>query len=379
MIATTASSEITRERILNDLTGAIDAGLTLPSYWYTDPTVYRMEQEAIFRHTWQYAGHASQLQSTGDRLVFRSGCIPIVVVRNDAGELDAFINLCRHRGHELALEGDTKRRKTLQCAYHGWTYNLDGTLRSAPRSTRERNFDKSKVGLLPARVDTWGPLVFVNPDEQGPGLAEQLGDLPQLAESRGLDFSQYELRGRASYEFACNWKILMDNNFECYHCAVAHGSSFAPFYDVDPAAYKIEIFDYTASQTSPIKPGVPDGRPAWGDFRFHYLWPNTFIVDHSIIFNVLQILPLAPDRSAMIFETHVRRGTSEDAVKDYGEFYTNVFMEDGAVVESVQRGHDSGVLPPGPLFLDSEQLLQNFQGLLLRALSNGRSSRNGAR
>ncbi len=368
---------ITRDQLVDDIEAVVAEGLTLPSRWYTDPGIFRLEQAAIFRSAWQYAGHMSQVSRAGERLLFRAGHIPIVAVRSKDDELKAFINLCRHRGHELALEGDTQPRKTLQCAYHGWTYNLDGSLRSAPRSSRERCFDKETVRLLPAGVDSWGPLVFVNPDPDAAPLADLLGEMPDLAESRGLDFSEFDLRGRATYEFACNWKILMDNNFECYHCPVAHSSTFAPYYDVDPTAYEIRIFGHSASQLSPIRPQVAGSRPFWGDFRFYYVWPNTFVIDHSIVFNILQILPLGPTRSAMVFETHVRRGVGEAEVKDYSDFYTSVFLEDGSVIESVQRGHESGVLPPGPLFIDSEKLLQHFQKLVMEALVRDDTSSNG--
>ena len=152
------------------------AGATLPASWYSDPELLRLEHERIFNRSWQYAGVLEQVTAPGAFFTCRVGDVPIVVVRDRSGELRAFVNVCRHRGHEVAQ--GCGQRETLQCPYHAWTYGLDGELRTAPRSDREPGFDRSEWSLLPAQVDTWGPLVFVNPDLAAAPLAETLGELP---------------------------------------------------------------------------------------------------------------------------------------------------------------------------------------------------------
>ena len=135
------------------------AQATLPWSWYSDPDVLRLEQERIFRRGWQYAGPAELVAEPGAYLTCRAGDVPIVVVRGRDDELRAFLNVCRHRG-SVIVEG-SGRRETLQCPYHAWTYDLDGSLRAAPRSG-ELGVDG--ICLLQLAVATWGPVIFVSPE-----------------------------------------------------------------------------------------------------------------------------------------------------------------------------------------------------------------------
>ena len=121
-----------------------------PWSWYTDPDVLRAEQEHVFRRCWQYVARADQLSQPGQFVATRAGDVPVLVVRGRDEELRAFLNVCRHRG-SLVCEGEG-RRETLQCPYHAWTYDLDGSLRSAPRTDREPGFDADGLGLLQLQV-----------------------------------------------------------------------------------------------------------------------------------------------------------------------------------------------------------------------------------
>jgi phenylpropionate dioxygenase-like ring-hydroxylating dioxygenase large terminal subunit len=117
---------------------------TLPWSWYADPAVARLEQERIFRRAWQYAGHAGEVAEPGSFATARAGDVPVVLVRDADGELRAFLNVCRHRGSELA--DGAGRARSLRCPYHAWTYGLDGSLRAAPRLDRERRSTATRSG-----------------------------------------------------------------------------------------------------------------------------------------------------------------------------------------------------------------------------------------
>ncbi len=119
-----------------------------------------------------------------------------MITRARDGILRAFVNVCRHRAYVIAREHGC--RETLQCPYHAWTYNLDGSLKKVPRSEREEDFDPENFSLLPASVDTWGPFLFVNPDPDAAPLAEALGDLPTIVAGSGLDFEQLDSTRTAS-------------------------------------------------------------------------------------------------------------------------------------------------------------------------------------
>ena len=142
---------------------------TLPYSWYTDPDVLAQERARLFSSAWQYAGHSGEMAEPGSYLTLQVGEVPLVIVRDREGTLRAFVNVCRHRGAEVVRGRGSCT--TLQCHYHAWTYGLDGKLRAAPRSEADPGFDKDVLGLKPAQVDSWGPLIFVNADAAAPPLA----------------------------------------------------------------------------------------------------------------------------------------------------------------------------------------------------------------
>ncbi len=156
---------------------------TVPWSWYSDPAILAAEMERIFRCSWQYAGHLGDLQGPGSYFGSASGPIPIVITLDTDGELRGFVNICRHRGAIVAT--DPRKRGTIQCPYHAWTYGLDGCLRAAPRGAEDPAFDAGRMGLVPVSVGTWGPFVFANPDPQAEPLAAALGDLPELVAEYG--------------------------------------------------------------------------------------------------------------------------------------------------------------------------------------------------
>ena len=207
--------------LMGPLASSLDRGYTLPASWYTNPAMFEAEKDCIFRRCWQYAGLTEQVRHHGEFFTCQAGEVPIVVVRDVDGDLRAFVNVCRHRGSILIPE-ERGCRKSIQCHYHAWTYGLDGTLRAAPGEKGEAGFDRSEFSLLPVRIDTWGPFIFVNPDRDAPPLYEVLGDLPDLVAETGLKLDDIRLRRRDTYDMAANWKVVVDNYLECYHCPTAH-------------------------------------------------------------------------------------------------------------------------------------------------------------
>src|SRR5438034_8695483 len=187
---------------------AAPSPLTLPFSWYSDEDVLRRERACIFGRAWQYGGRADQVAEPGSFLTADAGGVPILVTRDKAGELRAFINVCRHRGAVLT-EG-CGERATIQCHYHAWTYELDGSLRNAPRSDREPEFDKVELSLLPASVGTWGPFLFVNPDAAAPPVADYLGDLPAIL-GRDIEPDSLVLHSRLEFGAAAHRKLVPEN------------------------------------------------------------------------------------------------------------------------------------------------------------------------
>ena len=362
----------------SELRAQLQEGLTLPSSWYSDPAVLRLEQERIFRRSWQYVGVGADVAEPGQFLTARVGEVPVVVIRGRDRELRAFVNVCRHRGHEVV--SGCGRRETLQCPYHAWTYGLDGSLRSAPRADREPGFDAAGLGLLPVLVDTWGPLVFVNPDPAAAPLPETLGELPRIVRERGLDPAELEFRGRSrEWVIEANWKLVVENYLECYHCPVAH-KSFSRLIDVDPDAYALATARWSSSQFGPVHdqaaagngrdlPYVPHG-PIRSS-QFHYVWPNwtlnTFPGPANL--RVLVFEPDGPERTRTYVDGFWAPGTPDAVIAEITEFGAVVGQEDVELVESVHRGLRCGAVDQGRLLLGSERLLQHFQLLVHDALA----------
>jgi choline monooxygenase len=293
----------------------------------------------------------------------------VLVTRARDGELRAFLNVCRHRGHVVAT-GEGKRG-ALQCPYHAWTYDLDGRLRGAPRSNSEPGFAAEELGLVGIQVETWGPLVFVNPDADASPLSQALGDVPaQLAEL--IDVDALRFRFRAELELATNWKISCENFLECYHCAVAH-PGFSAAVDVSPDAYDLESHGLVSSQFGRLKDG--DSFLAGGEVprsQFHFLWPNfglnVFPGEPNL--SCGPMLPRGPERTARFLDYFFAPDAGDEWVRELIAFDDQVGREDRALVEGVQRGVRSGLLTAGRLLTQSEQLVVHFQRLCAEALAS---------
>ncbi len=345
---------------------------TIPFGWYADPAVLRLERERIFRRAWQYAGRADQVAEPGSFFTCDAAGIPLVVVRGKDDVLRAFLNVCRHRG-SLVCEGEGKR-ETLQCPYHAWTYDLDGSLRAAPRADREGGFDKAELGLRPALVDTWGPFVFVNPDPGAAPLAETLGGLPELVASAGLDLDGLRFLRRSESSYRANWKVCCENFLECYHCQVAH-PGFSKVVDVSVDAYVLDEARLYSTQLGPV-------REKWsGDFdprgpvergQFHFLWPNVTInvMPGFPNLSIGPVVPTGPETTDRFLDYFVGPDVDEGWLEEMLAFDDQVGAEDTVLVERVQKGLGGAWLEHGHLLPESERLIAHFQRLLVDSLGD---------
>jgi choline monooxygenase len=352
-----------------DVGAAIDAGLTLPASWYgADPEIHRLELERIFSRSWQYAARTAEFEESGSYVATQVGRVPVVVVRDEEGELRGYVNVCRHRGHLVA--SGSGRRATLQCP---WTYGLDGCLRAAPRSEREPGFDFDAYSLLPVSVDAWGPFVFVNPDPDAAPLAEALGRIPEYLAEGGIDVERLRFRERLEWSSPTNWKVGIENYLECYHCPVAH-PSFSKLIDVDPDEYLLRSEGLVSSQFGPLRDGEPGFDYPRGEVKraqYHLLWPSlTINVDPGPPNLSLDTwVPVGPHEVKGVSDYFFGEDVSEEEADEIRAFGLQVAAEDMALVESVQKGLDSGMVPYGRLLTTSEHLIQHFQRLVYEALS----------
>ena len=351
---------------------------TIPSSLYLDEKIYEQEKQNIFYCNWHYAGHASQLSKTGDYLTASVADESVFIVRCQDETLRGFYNVCRHRAHQL-LEGSGNTHKIV-CPYHAWSYALTGELRHARNSEKVPGFDKSEFCLQPVQVDTLCDFVFFNLDleadslnNQAPGLEQDLQErLPNLDQMKPLDTFTY---GPAA--MAANWKVVVDNFLECYHCAPAH-PDFATLFDM--SSYQMETFSNWSRQLGPdtrakntayaLAPDSPNRSGA-----FWYLWPTTTInlLPGEPYLLVLSFLPLDHERTS--FFGH-RYGLSDNSQVDAQDHYMNTVLgpEDAALCESVQKGLKSQSYDQGRFIVDpdlsgiAEHAVHQFHRLVLAAV-----------
>ncbi len=351
-------------------------GWTLPASWYSDPAVAELERERVFARSWQYAGPAVLVEAPGSFMATQAGHIPVVVTRDREGVLRGFVNVCRHRAYMVAVGSGC--RETLQCAYHAWTYELDGSLRKAPRSEREAGFDPADFSLLPVSVDTWGPFVFVNPDSGAAPLAETLGELPAIVASSGLDLSGLRYHHGGEWPIEANWKVALENYLECYHCPTAH-PGFSKVIDVDPDSYALSVSPTFSSQIGPVRASALNGKAGVpyvpkGDVthsQYHFIWPNTTIniAPGPQNISLERWLPDGTGRTVEVTDYWFGETVPEEIVQEVLEFDAQVGQEDTDLVVSVQAGLRSGMVPQGRLMRESEQLIADFQRRLYDAIA----------
>src|SRR5581483_6793912 len=203
------------EASVADVTEAI----TLPPRCYTSSEFYAFEMEAIFAREWVCVGHQAQIPNPGDYFTVTVVDDPLLVVRGQDGEIRAMSAVCRHRGAVLAEDAGNCGR-AFTCPYHSWTYDLEGTLLGAPEMTRTRGFDRRAVALPRVQVELWQGFVFVNFDPHAAPLGPRLREVEALLANYHLD--QLATLPPATYEQPWNWKIMIENAMECYHCSYLH-------------------------------------------------------------------------------------------------------------------------------------------------------------
>jgi choline monooxygenase len=358
---------------------SVDRAATIPSRYYLDPTVLERERDAIFGRTWQLVAHWADLARPGDFVPVTVLDEPVVLSHGHDGELRAFYNVCRHRAGQVALTRGN--RKALQCRYHGWTYGLDGSLRSAPEMEDTVSFDPADFGLLPVRVARWGPFVFVNLDDRAPPLVEVLGRIPEEVMAAGFDLASMSLVERRDYVVECNWKVYVDNYLEGYHIPIAHPALYR---ELDYDDYRVETFAWYSRQHAAVrelKPGQelgrdrrymrsPDGEE---DALYYWLFPNTMFNFYPDNMSTNVIIPLSHERTLTIFAWYFAQpgtGGGWESMQQTIAFSDEIQQEDIVLCEQVQRGLRSRSYEAGRFSAKRENGVHHFQRLVLEALDD---------
>jgi choline monooxygenase len=367
-----------------DVNPQLECAETLASRFYTDPAILALEKAQIFLRTWQLVGTLSQpcgelngvKRTIADPETYFAADVagePIVVVRNKSGTLRAFSNVCRHRAGPIAQGAGC--RNVLNCAYHGWTYTLDGRLIGTPEVDGVEFFDRSTMGMVPLLCETWQQFIFVNFDRDAPSLSEYLGNIPQL--SSAFPFQGLSLTERRDYYVNCNWKVYVDNYLEGYHIPIVHPGLMK---EIDYPRYRCETFRYHSQQIGPVKDLKPSDTheriypPGSGLPEALYFWvfPNLMLNIYPDNIQINIIVPLSHEKTLTIFEWYFHNSRSEKVRERAAKaiaFSDTVQAEDIHICEAVQRGLRSTTYDRGRYSVKRENGVHHFHRLLAEFLA----------
>jgi choline monooxygenase len=347
---------------------------TIPSSWYTDEGIYKLEQHTTFSRSWQAAARLDQVREPGQYVTTEIAGEPIVIVRGSDGELRGFFNVCRH--HAAAVMTEPEGHATqLRCPYHGWTYSLSGELKGTPDFSGVCNFDRAENGLAPVEIAAWEKWVFVRLDkkqdlslaESSPSLAEFLGN-DLCAQVEALGFENVHWMERRQYNLNCNWKVFVDNYLDGgYHVPHLHKGLDSV---LDYGSYTIENGQHFCLQSSPIVStgGCDDvGAVRTGPRAFYYwLYPNFMMNYYEGVLDTNLVRPIAVDRTQVVFDFYF--ADLDESARERNLSSINVGdriqQEDLDICESVQRGLNSRAYEAGRLSVRREAGEHLFHRLL---------------
>lgn len=330
---------------------------SLEARYYTDEAIFRAEQDGLLARTWQFAGHASSLEKTGDYFTFEIAGENLFCIRDKHAEIRCFYNVCQHRAHQL-LQG-SGNNALIVCPYHAWNYHLDGRLRSGPNIKVVPGFDKTKICLTKVAVENLHGFIFVNLDRQAkpmeswfPGVREQLEKyVPDIAALKPVKWNEVPER--------CNWKVSVENYSECYHCKLNHrtfatGVVKPETYDIQPQGYCLRHTTECQNLDKMTYPIDLDANQHAGDYSSWYLWPLfSFQVYPGNVLNTYHWRPAGADKVILWRGWYTVEGTPSDVIEALAQQDLDTTVaEDITLVESVQKGLHSRGYVPGPLVLD---------------------------
>jgi Rieske 2Fe-2S family protein len=392
----------------------------IDSYFYRSHLVYEKELENLVFRSWLYAGHVSEVPNPGDYLLFDIGEDSVIIVRDKAGEVQALMNVCRHRGARVC-EAQSGNRKTFVCPYHGWVYNTDGSLKAAREMEARADFDVTDYGLKKARILVYMGLIFINCD---PHAADFLGPLSNLAQPLGAyDLEHAKVAHKHTYKVDANWKLVLENYLECYHCATSH-RAYARMHTLkDPDAKVSGIVQAMLDRTEQVTgvegmgkefygiymnaagfgacaytsryglfdgylTGSEDGQPVAplmgkiqgydggaGDFQ---MGPLSFMLnypDHCVLYRFIPRGLTSTDMEVVWFVN----GDAKEGV-DYDRdrltwLWHNTTLEDEFIISRNSEGVNSRFFEPGPYHPEFEATLQEFICWYLDTMSHAAKNR----
>jgi len=375
-------------KVLELLAGS-DAGYTLPRPFYTDPDLFAFDMSAVFDRSWLMVGFESELPEAGAYVAVTIGASSVLLVRGRDGVIRGFHNTCRHRGSQLCAEGHGQSARLI-CPYHKWTYELDGRLIGAARMPAD--FRMGDYGLLPVQVERVAGCIYVALTSGAPDFTPFRKALePRLGVYRLTDA---KVAFQSTLMEKANWKLVMENARECYHCAASHPElklaypvSYGAAVGKDRLEYnprlaaRVERLGLSTAEAFgswwhveryPLNPGMEsismDGRPVVSrrlieleEKEIGGLWwaiqPHSFchaLSDYAFMFSAI---PVGPQETRVDSKWLVHKDAVEGVdytIESLTQTWTETNLQDRELAENNQRGVNGIGYLPGPYSLDED-------------------------
>lgn len=351
---------------------------TLGGQAYTDPAYFSAEQATIFEQMWFCAALVADLPNAGSFRTVEVGRESVLVVRGRDGVVRAFLNSCRHRGARVCTESEGRVRRNLQCSYHAWTYGLDGKLVAAPNLADLGDIDRTAYGLIGVSAREWLGYVWVCLAEHPPSFDEsvqgavtaRLGDDESIGR---YEIERLSLGRRERYDVAANWKLIIENFMECYHCATIHpeltevlpefaDGLAAQYYVGHGAQFGDDVEGFTVDGSAGVGdlPGLSESQ----DRRYYAITvrPQVFInlvPDHVIVH---RMYPTAVNRTVVDCDWLYRPevlASGVDLDKSV-ELFHRVNLQDFQACERTQPGMASRAYRRGGVLVPAEHHISEF-------------------
>ena len=336
---------------------------TLTADAYVSREVFDWELENVFKSTWVCVGRGEELVAPGQIRAVDVAGEGVLLARDREGALTAFSNVCRHRGHELAPEGDAIDARLIRCPYHAWSYRFNGDLRAAPTFTQTPGFDMSEFPLIGISVTEYMGWVWVDLSGQAPPIVTHFGNLSEMATPYETD--RLKTAAVHSYVVDANWKIIVENYNECYHCSSIHPElcEVTPTdsgYDHEPTGMwcggTMTLKDHAVTMSLSGESNGVNFREIDGEMARHVWYltviPNLLLSMHPDYVMTHRLVPISPDQTfiecSWLFppEAFELEGFDPAYAVDFWDI-TN--REDWTACENVMKGVRHKGYRPGPL------------------------------
>ena len=338
----------------------LDEARHLPGEIYTSPEVLALEKERMFMKDWLCMARLEEIENPGDYITFRVLDEPVLIARAEDGEINAFANVCRHRGVEVATgQGNVKE---FSCPYHGWLYDLKGHLQGVPFMKNVKDYDFQNCRLKTLRTAVWAGFIFISFDPDVEDFEDYVKDFDNAFGM--LKMEECRLADKLVADLDCNWKLVVENFMDIYHVQTIHTDTFG-------GAIKLEDFNFETKKRGffsafyDAAPMVIGQKTLFGKMPWMDKYPESFACTGIMAPNLQMfarcddaqpfvIWPLAPDKTRVIVYTLMPEKNFKDPefdkkLKDYVDFMVQVVGEDEGMVRSLQNGVGSRSFEPGPM------------------------------